>query len=986
MRIVRCLCEWHLSLSLARGKLSHIPLCKCFIFRVFVYPEKPPLSPPKRQKKNARSKYKNEIMFASSAAASTSNASAFAPSTLLPFSRRRRSSQKSALLVGGRKNRRQKFASSRRTAAGAFSASASSSSSFDDDDDEKSNNTGRKGHGDREQQQNHPDVAWLPPLDRVPGDEADENNGNLEMRNERTFESRSGENLYRIARKDGQAVDETSRDFVEYKEKVDRVQDVMEFIARNKNWLKIARTQKMREYRAKMGLVDARLDDEEEEELTKDADGEESDVTVPEAFEHETFLDERGNITGRALYVCVTSFWLRVYYNLAQFELNASELDDIANRALVPKEKVSEWFEFARTNYNNLSAVESKEYYDCEMAKLKKFEQLVDEDFQEAYRTNNGLRLQRYYGEVEGFAAAGGFGMTRTDVENDPLYRAMVRFDELAEKERIEKEEEERRKREEEDQTLDRDQLERIFQDGSAEHPYLLDRKASETSGHWKTLKTDFDEKLTLEKNYPEDPTDIGDDDDGEEWLKDGGWEVLPDHTAVDARDGSALKFVGVKHAEDPETGKVTSDWNEAYDFSTWMYERPANATKYPVLDPIDQNDLLHLNKNQMPSADEMQMYESARKLVAGDDRNADRRIGEPDRKMLTRLEVGETLKAKVVSLDLYHGALVDCGTEIDGLIPIAEADIPRARVFLAVGSELEVKVSRIHSKFWRIRFPLEVMPVEQKILDVLKNGHPHDYDNPPINIYQGESDEFAFLDAGRDIRSAEAIAVATKRREEALEKRRMLERRDKSSMKRYEKAAKRATLASQAKKIDEDEDDEDDEISPKKSSEDLEIEDAHKISSKIRQQFEEEEEAALNKNGPPLGGGDDSARIPLKPRSSRQDEEDAEEGITSNRAAEDLQVAKLREGKAFVDPEADDLRGGFFGVNEDEDDLFDDEDEDDDDDEEERRRGGGSARASSSVLGIDEDDEDDTEDDDDDDMDDDEDDDFNFNDDDEDD
>ena len=361
----------------------------------------------------------------------------------------------------------------------------------------------------------------------------------------------------------------------------------------------------------------------------------------------------------------------------------------------------------------------------------------------------------------------------------------------------------------------------------------------------------------------------------------------------MDARDGSALKFVGVKHAEDPETGKVTSDWNEAYDFSTWMYERPANATKYPVLDSIDQNELLHLNKTQMPSAAEMQTYESARKLVAGDDRNADRRIGEPDRKMLTRLEVGETLKAKVKSLDLYHGALVDCGTEIDGLIPIAEADIPRARVFLAVGSELEVKVSRVHAKFWRIRF----------------------------------------------------------------------ERRDKSSMKRYEKAAKRATLASQAKPSSEEEedDDDDDEMSPKKSAEDLEIEDAHKISSKIRQQFEEEEEAALNKNGPPLGGGDDSARIPLKPRSSRQDEEDAEEGITPNRAAEDLQVAKLREGKAFVDPEADDLRGGFFGVNEEEDDLFDD---DEDDDEEDRRRDSGSTRASNSVLGIDEDDVDDEDDD----------------------
>ena len=786
----------------------------------------------------------------------------------------------------------------------------------------------------------------------------DENTPKREMRNGKRFESNSGENAYTIARKDGGEVDEDDREFVEYKEKVDQVQDVMEFIARHKNWLKIARTQKMKEYKAKMGLVDAHLDDEEEEELLKVSD--EADVAVPEAFEHETFLDENGNITGRALYVCITSFWLRVYYNLAQFELNASELDDIAHRALVPKEKVSEWFEFARRNYNSLSAKESKEYYDCEMAKLKKFEQLVDEDFQEAYRTNNGLRLQRYYGEVEGFAAAGGLGMTKTDVENDPLYRAMIKFDELADQERVEKEEEERRKREEEGQTLDRDQLERIFQDGSAEHPYLLDRKASETSGQWKTLETDFDEKLTLEKNYPEEPTEKGDDNDGEEWLKDGGWEVLPDHTAVDARDGSALKFVGVKHAEDPETGKVTSDWNEAYDFSTWMYERPANATKYPVLDPIDQNDLLQLNKNQMPSAEETQMYEAARRLVAGDDRNADRRIGEPDRKMLTRLEIGETLKAKVKSLDLYHGALVDCGTEIDGLIPIAEADMPRARVFLAVGSELEVKVSRVHAKFWRMRFPLEVMPVEQKILDEFKNGHPHDYDNPPINIYQGETDEFAFLDAGRDIRSAESIAIATKRREEALEKRRTLERRDKSSMKRYDKAAKRAALASQAKLsiTDTDEDDDDEEIRTSKSEEDLEIEDAHKISSKIRQQFEEEEEAALNKSGPPLGGDDESARIPLKPRSSRQDEEDAEEGITPNLAAEDLQVAKLREGKAFVDPEADDLRGGFFGINEEEDDFFDDDEEDDDGDDD-RRLGSGSVRASNSVLGIRDDDDD---------------------------
>ena len=104
-------------------------------------------------------------------------------------------------------------------------------------------------------------VAWLPPLDRLSfaeddDDENDENN--LSMRNERTYESKSGESAYTIARKDGESTidDENEEEFIEYKEKVERVQDVMEFISKNKNWLKIARTQKMREYRAKTGLVD----------------------------------------------------------------------------------------------------------------------------------------------------------------------------------------------------------------------------------------------------------------------------------------------------------------------------------------------------------------------------------------------------------------------------------------------------------------------------------------------------------------------------------------------------------------------------------------------------------------------------------------------------------------------------------------------------------------------------------------------------------
>ena len=71
------------------------------------------------------------------------------------------------------------------------------------------------------------------------GGGGEEDDGNLEkdedntattpdvMINGKRFESNSGENAYTIARKDGGEVDEDDREFVEYKEKVDQVQDVM---------------------------------------------------------------------------------------------------------------------------------------------------------------------------------------------------------------------------------------------------------------------------------------------------------------------------------------------------------------------------------------------------------------------------------------------------------------------------------------------------------------------------------------------------------------------------------------------------------------------------------------------------------------------------------------------------------------------------------------------------------------------------------------
>jgi hypothetical protein len=769
-------------------------------------------------------------------------------------------------------------------------------------------------------------------------------------KNGKIFRTKAGKASYGIARKDGKEVDTNAKDFLKFKKRAETKFDVIAFVAQNNKWEDINEARKIREFRQREGYE--LFTDLEADAVYENLD---LDQETPEFLDHLKFLDEQGNITGRALFVCITSFWMRLYYNLAQFDLNKAELLDITNRALVPKEKVSEWFTFATQNYNRLNTLEKKEYYDAEIVKLLKFEKLVEDDFNECVRLGENWRLDRYYGENESFVAVDGFGMTQLDVDNDPVYRAFTKFLELTKNEQ--KEEEERKRKEEEEKLLDRSKLERIFQDGSNEHPFLLDGKKLETSGSWKTLETDFDRKEAILKTEIEAP--ILDDADDGEWIIDGGWDVLPDHTAVDARDGSALKFVGVKHALDPETGKVTSDWNEAYDSATWMYERPANATKFPILEPMDQIDLRNLNENKMPSIEKMEKYMTAKSIAAGDGRNARRRVGDPTRKMLTRLENGETLKAVVKSLDLYHGALVDCGTEIDGLVPIAEADMPRARVFLAVGTELDVKVSRVHAKWWRIRFPLEVMPLDQNILNELKNGHPHDYNYPPINIYQGQSDEFAFLDAGRDIRSDEAIAAVNKRKEEQSEKRRLIKEKEKESMKRYEKATTRAKLAAAAKlKNNKDLIQEDnDEL----SDEDIEIAEAHDLSSKLRRQFEDEEEAALNKSDGMQIGAIDSTRISDKPRSSRQDEEDAEEGITPNRAAEDVELAKLKEGKAFVDPDADDLRGGVFGVD---DTWVDDDNFDDDDDDRETLR-----KPTNNVLGINVDDDDDEVDGDDDDV-----------------
>ena len=101
------------------------------------------------------------------------------------------------------------------------------------------------------------------------------------------------------------------------------------------------------------------------------------------------------------------------------------------------------------------------------------------------------------------------------------------------------------------------------------------------------------------------------------------------------------------------------------------------------------------------------------------------------------------------MAMDLYHGALVDCGTEIDALIPINEIDWMTLRDHITIGTELEVKVTEIRSKWWRFRYPLEVLPTRQDLVHMIgRHPHPH---GSPINVYAGEDWKEACRDAGRE-------------------------------------------------------------------------------------------------------------------------------------------------------------------------------------------------------------------------------------------
>ena len=281
-----------------------------------------------------------------------------------------------------------------------------------------------------------------------------------------------------------------------------------------------------------------------------------------------------------------------------------------------------------------------------------------------------------------------------------------------------------------------------------------------------------------------------------------------------------------------------------------------------------------------------------------------------------------------------------------DGLIPISETEWPRVRDALTLGTKVRVKVSAVHQKWWRFRFPIELKILEPDVGHLITK-HPHE-DGPPINIFSGETVPFAHEDAGRPLDrfqaaadvDEEALAATRKQQISDWVDLRMQETvtKDKGKVQRnrMQKAIAEALAANdlgdgKAVITPPDEDAEDDHskiISDSGAAAALGGTSALRAMEERTEEMiaaeEEEEEAALfgsNKQVSAAG--------------KRQDPEAVEEGDDEEEAvdtsAEDNLAMKLN-------PEAEDTRGGMISGVDDlgpaPGDIDDDEDGDDDDDD----------------------------------------------------
>jgi len=413
----------------------------------------------------------------------------------------------------------------------------------------------------------------------------------------------------------------------------------------------------------------------------------ERDVAV-EKSRH--FVDESGNLQGRALYVCRLNWWLRVK-NMQTYPPSKKEIYELVERTGVEYDDILAWYDERCDEFNSMS-VAAQADYEAECAKRQeKLEELVAVDF--------ASRSSTHFIEEDIFYDEAGL-MHESDMDEEPLTVAMENLDEaLREEEEEDAMSKGERAGDDEDGEggLDSSAIERIFQDGSKEHPYLVNPREAQDSGDWELIST-----LDIQ--------DAGAAEDADEWLSAGGWDALPQHEITNALDGGSLSFIGVQNDE-MESGE-----------RSWLRERALNTKHLETAEPIETDCI---------------------------DKDPARHFGDVSRVMHHTLEVDQVLQGVVVAMDLYHGALVDCGTEIDALIPINEIDWMTLRDHITIGTELEVKVTEIRSKWWRFRYPLEVLPTRQDLVHMIgRHPHPH---GSPINVYAGEDWKEACRDAGRE-------------------------------------------------------------------------------------------------------------------------------------------------------------------------------------------------------------------------------------------
>ena len=593
----------------------------------------------------------------------------------------------------------------------------------------------------------------------------------------------------------------------------------------------------------------------------EDGDGGEEEPRVWDIMNPgDSDVKEHG-LSGRPLYVCQSIWWLR----LSQLKTYApvdEEVRDIARRSGLSVARVDQWFADMLDEYDNMSLADRASYnIECE-AKLAKLEQLT----QKLVEENPDAFIGRDDDAVNMTAPWNEDGkLTYEEAEmatfNDPLFINMTKLPKV-----MAAEAKAAREEKEVEEGLDDDAIARIPQDGSKEMPYLINPYTGSKSGAWSVLK-------------PMGPPDDFDTQTG--WIDGGGWDALPDHEVVSAVDGGALRFVGVNN-------------DQMLPAEMWKLDRPHNRDSLVVGEEIDTTTIV---------------------------REAVRHIGDQSRVKLHHLEIGQELEGTIVALELYHGALVDCGCETDGLITISENDWPAVSQALDIGTKVRVKVSAVHQKYWRFRFPIELTVLEPAVGHLIKE-HPHQ--TPPINIYRGETEQYANWDAGRSMERFVKKSMPEQKTDEV-----MLEDND-DPIKSPGERRERMKLEGMAGLLDDE-----DEDSPSGAGATLRNSFSAALDSRTADEIaaDEEEEAAL------FGGPSAKEQMAMRRENPDVVEEGDDEDIQVDTAADDKLAMNLN-------PEAEDTRGGIAGIingvddfepapgdldDEDEDDDFDDDFDDDD-------------------------------------------------------